>query len=216
MNGLRFSHIGAYIIGLLLGYILFSIKNRQIRLSKLVVACGWTLSITNCFTIVFGIYSFEQLDYDGSIFMDATYESVIRVLWAASLSWMIFACVKGYGSVINWFLSLSFWQPLGKLSYSIYLLHYPLQIYFMSTQRQPEYFSNARAIHKFWGDFMLTVFLAVIWVLTFEMPILGMQELMFKSRRGRHNRDQMDQQKTQIVEGEKSVTEHVDEETGNS
>lgn len=206
-------YLGAYIIGVLLGYVLFSTKNRQIRLPKLVVVCGWTLSITNCFTIVFGIYSFQQLDYDGSILFDASYESMIRVLWAASLSWIIFACVHGYGSIINYFLSLSFWQPLGKLSYSIYLLHYPLQIYFMSVQRQPEYFSNTRAIHKFWGDFMLTICLAVIWVLMFEMPILAAQELV--SKRRRNCLDQVnDQQKTQIVEEEKSGTDLVDEERG--
>ncbi|XP_063703745.1 nose resistant to fluoxetine protein 6-like [Culicoides brevitarsis] len=174
--------MGAYIVGLMLGYILFTLKNRQIRLPRLAAVFGWILSITNCFTIVFGIYSFQQPDYNASIFVDATYEAIIRVLWALSLSWMIFACVKGYGSIINYFLSLSIWQPLGKLSYAIYLLHYPVQIYFVSQQREAVHFSNINAIFKFWGDFMMSTCLAVIWVLTFEMPLLGVQEMM--TRRG--------------------------------
>lgn len=210
--------MGAYIIGLLLGYILFTMKNRQIRLPCFVVFCAWVLSITNCFIIVFGIYSFEQLDYDGSFFIDAIYESIIRVFWSLSLSWIIFACVHGYGSFINYFLSLSFWQPLGKLSYAIYLLHYPLQICFMSVQREPEYFSNTKAIHKFWADFMMSVCLAVIWVLAFEMPILGIQEIVFKGRRGENRSGaQIDQQKRQIVEETENSTTTgpvIDEEIG--
>lgn len=202
--------MGSYIVGILLGYTLFTMKNRQIRLPRFVALCAWALSITNCFTIVFGIYSFEQLDYDGSVFIDAIYESMIRVLWSLSLSWIIFACVQGYGGFINHFLSLSFWQPLGKLSYAIYLIHYPLQIYFMSIQREAEYFSNTRAIHKFWGDFMMSACLALVWVLAFEMPILGLQEIMFKRR----TQSQV-QQKPQIAEEpETSTTGSVDAETG--
>uniref|UniRef100_A0A336KNE1 CSON012115 protein n=1 Tax=Culicoides sonorensis TaxID=179676 RepID=A0A336KNE1_CULSO len=204
--------MGAYFVGVLLGYVLFSIKHRQIRLPKYIVACGWTLAITNCFTIVFGIYSFQQLDYEGSILIDAAYEALIRVLWAGSLAWIIFACVHGYGSVINWFLSWSMWQPLGKLSYSIYLLHYPIQIYFVSVQREPEFFSNIKAIHKFWGEFMLTVCLAIIWVLMFEMPILGIEEILYKNSRRRQ--EQVAQNQNTQITDEKSVTELIDEERG--
>lgn len=207
--------MGAYLIGVLLGYVLFSIKNRQIRAPKIIITTGLLLSITNCFAIVFGIYSFQQLDYDQSIFIDATYEAMIRVLWACSLAFIIFACVHGYAPILNWFLSWSVWQPLGKLSYSIYLLHYPIQVFFMSVQQEPQYFSNTDAIHKFWGDFMLTVCVAVLWVLAFEMPILGIEEIFFRNgrRRERENQEAI----TQIVaEGEKSVIENFDEETGKS
>lgn len=45
-----------------------------------------------------------------------------RILWSLALCYIIFACVYDSGGVINWFLSLSLWQPLARISYAIILI----------------------------------------------------------------------------------------------
>lgn len=78
----------------------------------------------------------------------AFYESFSRVSWAIALSWIIFACVKGYGGPINWFLSLSFWQPFSRLSYSLYIVHFPIQLLMMAMAKSSVYFTDMNAVRK--------------------------------------------------------------------
>lgn len=73
--------------------------------------------------VVFGNYPLVQLDNKATSLEHALYTSLSRIVWALALSYLIYACVHGYGGPINWFLSLSLWQPLSRLSYSIYVLH---------------------------------------------------------------------------------------------
>lgn len=46
-----------------------------------------------------------------------------RPTWSITICWMIFACEMGLAGDINTFLSLSTFQVLSKLGYSIYLIH---------------------------------------------------------------------------------------------
>ncbi|KAH7699539.1 Protein OAC-3, partial [Aphelenchoides avenae] len=45
------------------------------------------------------------------------------------------SCYYGYGGPINKFMSHSAWVPLGKLSYSAYLLHWMVIVYFTGMQQ---------------------------------------------------------------------------------
>lgn len=84
---------------------------------------AWLLTFASMATVVFANYPLAQLDSTATSLENGLYISLSRVAWALALSYIIFACAHGYGGPVNWFLSLSLWQPLSRLSYSIYLLH---------------------------------------------------------------------------------------------
>ena len=46
-----------------------------------------------------------------------------RGTWSLCIGYIIFACVNGHGSIVNWFLSHPRCQPLSRLSFNIYLVH---------------------------------------------------------------------------------------------
>lgn len=77
-------------------------------------------------TVVFAKYPLQQQDNQNTNAEYAAYDSLSRIAWAIALSYIIFACVHGYGGVVNWFLSLTIWQPLSRLNYAIYVLHIPI------------------------------------------------------------------------------------------
>lgn len=97
-------------------------------------------------SIIFGYYPMNQIGASTTDFESAAYESFSRVCWAISVGWIIFACVNGYGSSVNWFLSLPQWQPLGRLSYSVYLLHCVIQFVRQGSMRTPKYFTDFNAV----------------------------------------------------------------------
>ena len=98
MNDIYFkswSRVGAYLVGLYLGYILFKTKDMKSMVlsqltwkGKLAIALGWAVSLVTMFEVVYG--KEQQLsELDNIIF-----NSIHRQVWGIALAWLIFACVK--------------------------------------------------------------------------------------------------------------------------
>lgn len=105
----------------------------------------------------------------------AFYVALFRSSWALALSWLIFACVKGYGAPINWFLSLPFFQHLSRLSYSIYLVHFPIIMYSASLQRTLNYYNGFTMIMFYVGIVAFSLLVAIPIVLVVEMPFISLE-----------------------------------------
>lgn len=116
--------------------------------TQTIIAVGWFIAIGTMLSIIFGIYFMQQPDYPATVLESAFYESFSRVCWAISLAWIVFACVHGYGGPVNWFLSLPQWQPLARLSYSIYLVHLPIQLLIVASARTQMNFTDFSAVGR--------------------------------------------------------------------
>lgn len=115
-------------------------------IEQIVSIVGWLLSLAIMFAVIFGNYPLQQLDHTASTIEDAIYASFSRVAWSAAVAWQIFMCIHGYGGPINWFLSMPGWQPFARLSYSIYIVHMPLQLTLLAATRTSGYFSDLIAV----------------------------------------------------------------------
>ncbi|XP_055608118.1 nose resistant to fluoxetine protein 6-like [Uranotaenia lowii] len=175
------TRMGAWLVGAMFGYLLHETKLHRVILRKQFVTAGWIAAIVTILTVIFVDFPFQQPEnfQETSLFLNALYEACSRVFWAIALGWVVFACVNGYGGPIDTFLSLSIWQPLGRLSYCIYLLHMSVQTMQQASVRNGSYFGDIRAVHNFWGDFGYTVTLAVVWSLAFESPVMILEKLLF-------------------------------------
>nr|XP_019546423.2 nose resistant to fluoxetine protein 6-like [Aedes albopictus] len=183
------TRMGAWLVGVITGYILYRTKKRFVHLHKSQVAIGWIFSLAALVICIVGAHYVNQPypNAHAQIF-DALYESLKHVLWAAGVGWIIFACTNGYGGPVNSVLSLPIWQPLGRLSYCLYLLHLPMQTVLTASTRTVRYFSDLRAIHTFWGDFSLTLLAAVGWTLCFEIPFANLDMLMLEKVKKKSSR----------------------------
>lgn len=130
----------------------------------------WSLSLTIIVATLYLPYT-QYRDRTENIVLYAFFASMYRSIWAANISWIIFACVKGYGGPINWCLSFQFFQPLTKLSYAVYIIHFPLKLQIAAFQRGLMYFHGYLLFHFFLGILTLSFVLAIPMVLMVEMPI---------------------------------------------
>lgn len=96
--------------------------------------------------VIFGNYPLQQLDHTVSLMEDAIYASFSRVAWSTALAWQIFMCTQGYGGPINWFLSMAGWQPFARLSYAVYIVHFPVQLTLVAASRTAGFFSDLIAV----------------------------------------------------------------------
>lgn len=107
---------------------------------------AWILTLGTMATVIFSNYPLVQVDSKATPIVYGLYDTLSRLTWAIALCYLIFACVHGYGGPINWFLSHPLWQPLSRLSYSIYLVHFPVIMITTATMKSSLYFSEFNAV----------------------------------------------------------------------
>ncbi len=103
--------------------------------------------------------------------LNVMYNTFARSAWGFALSWLIFACFHGYGGneivvcygkikikdvflwllsgFINTFLSWEAFGPLGKMAFTVYLIHYPLLRLIIAQYTYPVVVSNLLIVSKF-------------------------------------------------------------------
>lgn len=110
------------------------------------MALLWIISLATMLYIAFGLHPLLQDGYEYNRLFNTLFASLSRTIWGIALSWIIFACVHGYGGYINSFFSLSLFQVLARLSFSIYLTHMIIQNIRVGSSRVPLYFSNMQIV----------------------------------------------------------------------
>ncbi|EEB12969.1 conserved hypothetical protein [Pediculus humanus corporis] len=174
------TRMAPYFIGIATGYVICGIQAKKIRIkmSMLVAFLGWIIAFGLCGGSLFGVirfYFYDHTPLEGSLYL-----AFHRVGWALGLSWIVIACVSGYGGPINHFLSLEIFQPLAKLAYCNFLLHMTLQYIRLFSTRVNQYVRKFDAVHTFFGDFCLSFLLAIPLALLLEYPFVNLDRFFFR------------------------------------
>ncbi|XP_017074563.2 nose resistant to fluoxetine protein 6-like [Drosophila eugracilis] len=173
-----------WLMGFLFGYFLHTIRGKKIKLSRPAVWAGWIISLAIFFTIIFAMYPYGIAKSKSlSAVAEAFYISLSRIAWPLALSWVVFACMQGYGGLANAFLSSPLWQPLSKLSFSTYIWHLFIQNLNAGRTRVNTYFSDYDVMLRFWQDFGFSVLLAFVMYILIEAPCGGIETLLLPNRR---------------------------------
>lgn len=104
-------------------------------------------------------------------FAEAFYTAVRRLVWSSLISWIIFVChhLKS-GGILNWCLSHPLWQPVSKMSMSIFLIH---DIYIMlsvANMEAPLLLNSSWLIHIIYGDIAVSILLGAVVYIVIEAP----------------------------------------------
>lgn len=104
--------------------------------------------------------------------------SMTRLTWSMSIGWIIFACHYGYGGIINTILSCKSYIPLNRISYSCYLIHPPIMVYFLFSQRTLFHADLLTLVNLPIGFIVVTFFCAYFFTLFFELPFAALEKLL--------------------------------------
>ncbi|EDW83653.2 uncharacterized protein Dwil_GK13563 [Drosophila willistoni] len=173
------SRTSPYIVGALFGYFLHINRGRTFKLNRIAVFFGWILSLSLIFTCLFANYESATM----TIIEEAFYLTLIRIAWPLGLSWIVFACLKGYGGMATGFLSSPLWQPLSKLSYSGYIFHMFMMSLQAGVTRTNTFFGNYQIMCRFWADFGFTMLMAYVVYVLVEAPFGVLESLLLPTRR---------------------------------
>lgn len=133
--------------------------------------------------VIFGNYPFQQPDSNISPLYYGFYDVLSRIVWSMALCYVIFACVHNSTSIVNRFLSHPIWQPISRLSFSIYLVQPIVLVTSLASIKTPPYFNEILFLRDFIGNCVISIVVAVFASLAFESPIVNIEKFVFRSER---------------------------------
>ena len=174
----NFSPLGyrnqCYLFGLLMGYILHRTKDKKIEISRLANILIWCLAAVVALCLVYGPHWIETVNEYRA------YLTFHKFCWGLVLSWVTFACIKGYGGVVNDLLSWGLWIPISKISFMTYLFHMSFNFYYHAAQGYNVDYTSWLLTEIFVPQLFVCLFIGLIATVTLELPFGKIQKLLIE------------------------------------
>lgn len=154
----------------------------KVRLPCWGVLLGWTVCFATILAVIFGPIHTTAAGYKVTVTEAVFYETFSRISWCVAIAWIVFACQAGYGGPINSILSFKLWAPFCRLTYCMYIVHFVVQTTIFGNLKTDVTFSEFNTFQEFWASFGFTFCVAVIFVLAFESPVIGLEKLFRKEK----------------------------------
>ncbi|XP_066297621.1 O-acyltransferase like protein-like [Branchiostoma lanceolatum] len=179
-----FTRAGPYMVGLLLGYILFKTGRKvpSTRRTKALMLLGWFCATG---VAVLFVVAPQFIGSPFSVLNSPAWRAFDRTMFSCAVAWVVYACSVGYGGIITEFLSWSGWVPLSRLTYTAYLVHPIIMHVYTMSLKTPLFYSAT----NWWFYFIAYAFMAFLCgfvaSIMVEFPFFGLEKLIFPQRRGR-------------------------------
>ncbi|XP_045103020.1 nose resistant to fluoxetine protein 6-like [Portunus trituberculatus] len=167
----------SYLMGIWTAWLLVRVRNKGFKMPPVVVVLGWVVSAAIALAVLFGRQKVSQV-------VSILYGGLSRLAWGVSLLWVVFACHTGYGGIMNSILSHPSLQPLSRLTYSLFLVTIPIQIFYTGAIYMPLYVNHLTKIIETCGYLFIGGLVGIPLTLAVERPILGLEKIIFP-RKGR-------------------------------
>ena len=169
----------AYLIGIGLGYLLHHLRGQKVVLRRDVNIFGWEVAFLAGFAVVYGLYDVRKT-HQTTLFAATMYNTFQRIAWNGALAWVIFSCAKGYGGIINEFLSWSVFAPLSRLTFCTYLIHMNIIFMFASSVLGsfPNDFNMFSSVWYYLALQFISCVVAFGFALLFEIPATRAEKLI--------------------------------------
>ncbi|XP_035687103.1 nose resistant to fluoxetine protein 6-like [Branchiostoma floridae] len=178
-----FTRMAPYIIGILLGYLLFRTDRKvpDTPNTRKLMMLGWLVGTAFALVALVTPYGASEANLLGH----AAWRTFERSLFAAGVAWVVYACCVGYGGIVSEFLSWSGWMPLSRLTYTAYIIHpMIIQAYYMDYKGAMLYSSVT-----WWFMFVSFSFMSLVCgfaaSMMAEAPFLELEKILLPNRRGR-------------------------------
>ncbi|XP_038214625.1 O-acyltransferase like protein-like [Zerene cesonia] len=159
-----------FFVGMIVGYCLRVYRNKEFKMSAILSAIITIIAIGLTFVAMYLNFLKSLSDWDHEVFGNLI-DAFSRSVWCASLGWIIFACVNGYGGPINFILSMGLWKIPSRISYGMYLVHFSMMIAYYASEVEPVYFSISSGLFRFCGFLLITIVLAIFITALVDVPI---------------------------------------------
>ncbi|XP_033222639.1 uncharacterized protein LOC117176494 [Belonocnema kinseyi] len=176
-----------YVVGIIMGAFIYDYKFAAWRLPKIWSRILFVLQVVLLSLYIQRLgYQFMDPNEKPSLFLKALYASLHRPIFAFSMCSAALLITIGDGLDFQYNLLTPRWiQPISKLSYAIYLLHFAIQSYDLGTARKPFAYSSYNMYTFFVIDGVFVLMLSLFSVVIIEEPFKNIGNLLLKRKEAR-------------------------------
>lgn len=162
--------IGPFLVGILTGYLMAHKRISGKKLSSKQILLALILSPILAYYSLF--YSFNnQLN---NRLDKAIYLSSLRIVWSIVVCIIIYVSAFFHNQLISKLFHLSGAILISKISYAIYLLHYPIQLAMFGNLKYPIDLQGISGWSFMFTSAFITIILSLLMWLTIERPFIKM------------------------------------------
>jgi peptidoglycan/LPS O-acetylase OafA/YrhL len=147
----------------------FKTDKKKIHLHPLFHLLFWTLTIIFMLTCIFGNWTNHAKDAKPmSPGLYVTYFILSRIAWPLGVAWIIFSCYKGLAPFINSILSWRGFTFFAHTSYTTYLIHPMIIVYYMFSQQNLFHATDITLFYIFFGHLIFSLLFGFFAHIIFE------------------------------------------------
>ncbi|CAN7989621.1 unnamed protein product, partial [Ixodes pacificus] len=150
--------------------------------SKALQAAFWCASVALGLTCVFMKHSWNRGEQPSGEWAKIVFAFSDKIMWSVFLSWITYACATARGGLLCDFLSWEAFAPFSKLTYGIYLIHFPFYHVRAHISRER---MNWNIFHNVTDSFAVFVWASILGYFMFimcEAPTSHLEKLIFLGR----------------------------------
>ncbi|XP_065280491.1 nose resistant to fluoxetine protein 6-like [Dermacentor albipictus] len=182
-----YPHVGSYVAGALAGFAF--LRFRSVRIGRVAQLTMWSFSTAACVYGVFGAFKWQK--GEPPVGADVVlYNGLHRTLFAAGIGWVLYACASGHGGPVNRFLAWEAFVPLGRLTFSVYLVHFSVLVASPGMARERIYVAHWFLVRSFLGNAVLSYLFGWAFYLACEKPFSNIERSCFNRFVNRRGRDE--------------------------
>ncbi|XP_054718300.1 nose resistant to fluoxetine protein 6-like [Uloborus diversus] len=194
-------HAGSYFLGVLVGYVLA--KKKEVKISKVPLFLGWLLATFMATWVVFASKKWNE-GTEPTQLEDLFYAGFSKTAFSLSVAWVVTCCARGYGGIINRFLSWRVWIPLSRLAFCMYLVSPIVQLLSIGSSKTVRDSTPKEWVWRFFGDYFVSAFLAFLFFVLVENPFITIERIF------------NEKDKSEMKVEQKNATENGDQIQNNS
>lgn len=178
--------INSYLVGIILGYILYK-TNCRLRLPLGVVVLCWLLASVCNLSVLYGLWNVAKGSHLSSS-VNALYACLHRTVWCIGVAWVILACATGNGGFVNDLLSMPIMFPLSRLTYAAYLVHPIVLIWYFFSQKVPLYVDDITMVYLFIANLVFSYVSAFVVSIICEAPLINLEKFFLRDHKSLENK----------------------------
>lgn len=181
-----YSRVGAYLIGLLAGHLIYRIESKQLQvnLSKQVKILIWSLFSATIVVLTFVLKIAHGFPIDEAAipWVFGLSSALIRPLWALCTCWLVFALAHGQARWAANFLTATCWQIIVRLSFAAYIVQGEVIAQLYLTLSESRLFTYSDLVLRPILTTTMTLAASVVVALLIEYPLIGIEELILHQK----------------------------------
>ncbi|XP_046487211.1 nose resistant to fluoxetine protein 6-like isoform X2 [Neodiprion pinetum] len=140
-------------------------------------AISWIIACVLMLLCVGSTHYIYNTDIGYNLALETVYALTSRPFWSIAVAWIVYACTQGYGGPVTGFLSSPFFQPLSRISYSIYLIHVGIQVMRLTHEITLDFVANSTIIEAYLTNMVMSIGVGFFVYLCFEAPAAVLENI---------------------------------------